>query len=80
MFEAVVDTSGHEKTARYIANEFIMVIKRIGPEKVVQIVTNSAAACKAASALVTKDYPHITWTACASHLLDMLLEDIGTQS
>lgn len=80
VFEALVDTSGHEKTARYIADQFIKIIERIGAENVVQIVTDSAASCKAAGGLITEQYPHITWTACASHVLDLLLEDIGKQS
>jgi hypothetical protein len=46
VFEAVVDTSGHEKYARYIADQFIKVIDSIGPENVIQVVTDSAAACK----------------------------------
>ena len=77
VFEAVVDTSGHEKNAQYIADEFIKIIERVGAENVIQIITDSAAGCKAAGKLITERYPHITWTACASHVLDLLLEDIG---
>jgi hypothetical protein len=77
VFEAVVDTSGHEKNARYIADQFIKVIDSIGPENVIQVVTDSAAACKLAGSLITEQYPHITWTACRSHVLDLLLEDVG---
>lgn len=77
VFEAVVDTSGHEKNARYIADQFIKVIDSIGPENVIQVVTDSAAACKLAGSLITEQYPHITWTACGSHVLDLLLEDVG---
>lgn len=80
VFEAVVDTSGEEKNAQYIADEFIKVIERVGSEKVIQVITDSAAACKAAGKLITERYPHITWTACASHVLDLLLEDIGKQT
>jgi selenocysteine lyase/cysteine desulfurase len=50
---------------------------QIGPENVIQIITDSAAACKAAGRLVEEQFPHITWTPCTAHCLDLLLEDIG---
>ena len=61
-------------------DEFIKIIQRIGPEDVIQVITDSVAACKAAGSLITEQYPHITWTACALHVLDLLLEDIGKQA
>ena len=77
VFEAVVDTSGYEKNSQYIADEFIKIIERIGPENVIQVATDSAAACKSAGGIISERYPQITWTACTSHVLDLLLEDIG---
>lgn len=53
---------------------------QIGPENVIQIITDSAAACKAAGRLVEEQFPHITWTPCTAHCLDLLLEDIGKLS
>jgi hypothetical protein len=50
----------------------------VGPDNVIQVVSDSAAACKAAGALVVARFPHITWTPCTAHCLDLLLEDIGS--
>jgi Protein of unknown function (DUF 659) len=42
----------------------------------VQVVTDSAANCKAAGQLVMEAYPHITWSPCVAHVCDLALEDI----
>jgi len=44
---------------------------------VIQVVTDSAAACKAAGKLIETKWPHITWSPCTAHCLDLFLEDIG---
>jgi hypothetical protein len=51
---------------------------QVGPDNVTQVVSDSAAACKAAGTLVAARFPHITWTPCTAHCLDLLLEDIGS--
>lgn len=43
---------------------------------VLQVVTDSAAACRAAGALIEVEYPHITWSPCVAHVCDLALEDI----
>ncbi|KAL0044310.1 hypothetical protein WJX82_010899 [Trebouxia sp. C0006] len=55
-------------------------IEEAGPENVVQVITDSAANCKAAGKLVEQQYPHIFWAPCAAHSLDLLLEAIGKLS
>jgi Protein of unknown function (DUF 659) len=42
----------------------------------VQVVTDSAANCKAAGQLLMEAYPHITWSPCVAHVCDLALEDI----
>lgn len=63
-----------ESTLNYFASHN----PQVGPDNVTQIVSDSAAACKAAGALVSAHFPHITWTPCTAHCLDLLLEDIGS--
>lgn len=43
---------------------------------VLQVVTDNAAACRAAGALIEATYPHITWSPCVAHVCDLALEDI----
>lgn len=70
------DTSGNHKTAQYIAACLFESIDTIGAENVVQVVTDSAATCKAAGKLIEERYPHITWSPCVAHVCDLALEDI----
>ena len=43
----------------------------------VQVVTDNASNCRRMGALLEADYPSIVWTPCASHCLDLLMEDVG---
>uniref|UniRef100_A0A803LRA4 DUF659 domain-containing protein n=1 Tax=Chenopodium quinoa TaxID=63459 RepID=A0A803LRA4_CHEQI len=56
------------------------VVQEIGEEKVVQIVTDNEASVKAAGKKLMDRFPHLYWTACTAHCLDLLLEDIGKKS
>lgn len=70
------DTSGEEKTSQYIADEISKQITAVGPLKVIQVLTDSAANCKGSWPLVTSKFPHITCGTCTAHYLDLLLEDM----
>ena len=72
-----VDSSGEVKTAEYMAGKLAEVIKDAGEENIIQCVTDNAAACVAAGRLLEAQFPHLTWTGCTSHCLDLLLEDIA---
>lgn len=52
-------------------------VDEIGVEHVVQIVTDNEAAMKAAGKKLMEKRPHLYWTACAAHCIDLILEDIG---
>jgi hypothetical protein len=41
-----------------------------------QVVTDSAANCKAAGAIIEAKWPHIKWAPCAAHTCDLFLEDV----
>ncbi|MCO5591024.1 hypothetical protein L7F22_045000 [Adiantum nelumboides] len=41
------------------------------------VITDSAANCKLAVHLVEKVFPHIFWTPCATHCLNLLLKDLA---
>lgn len=51
-FIKAVDTTGQSKTDDYIADMLSEAIEEAGPENVVQVITDSAANCKAAGKLV----------------------------
>ena len=76
-FLSATDTSGKEKNAEYIAQLLGEQIDKVGQEKVVQVVMDSAASCVAAGKLLMEKYPNIVSSPCSAHCLDLLLEDIG---
>lgn len=51
-------------------------VEMIGPKNVVQVVTDSAANNKAAGKMLMIRYPHLFWTPCAAHCIDLMLEDL----
>ena len=42
-----------------------------------QVVTDNASNCRRMGRLLEAEFPSIVWTPCASHCLDLLMEDIG---
>ncbi|KAJ6810180.1 uncharacterized protein M6B38_158170 [Iris pallida] len=76
MFLNAVDTEGEAKDESYIADVLIKAIQEVGNRNVVQVVTDLTPKCRAAGLLVEKTYPHIFWTPCMVHSLDVALKNI----
>ena len=53
------------------------VLKEAGEENVVQIVTDNAENYVATGKLLMERHRHLFWTPCATHCLDLMLEDLG---
>ncbi|CAI7882133.1 unnamed protein product [Closterium sp. NIES-53] len=77
VFVESIDTKMEMKTGSYIAGILRPIIEKVGPENIVALCfdggSNYAAACRE---LMT-EYPHIEHILCATHVLDLLMEDIG---
>ncbi|CAI5492028.1 unnamed protein product [Closterium sp. Naga37s-1] len=77
VFVESIDTKMEMKTGGYIAGILHPIIEKVGPENVVALCfdggSNYAAACRE---LMT-EYPHIEHIPCATHVLDLLMEDMG---
>ena len=67
------------KDAQFIANVLIKAIEQIGPQKVVQVITDNAPICKAAGLIVESRFDHIFWTPCIVHNLNLILEEIDNK-
>ncbi|KAJ1415465.1 Zinc finger, BED-type [Sesbania bispinosa] len=76
MFLKAVDGSGEFKDKHYISDLVFSVIDEIGPQNVVQIITDNAPVCKAAGSIVESIHHHIFWTPCVVHTLNLALKDI----
>ena len=48
----------------------------MGPENVVQIVTDNGSNYKSAGKKLMRKY-NLYWTPCAAHCLDLMFEDLG---
>ena len=72
-----IDTTGNTKDSGYIAQVIMSSIEKIGPELILQVITDSAANCKAAWQIIAKKFPKIVCGPCSAHCLDLLLEDWG---
>ncbi|KAL7206744.1 hypothetical protein ACSBR2_019457 [Camellia fascicularis] len=78
MFVKAIDSSGIVKDGEYVASLFIKAIKEVGEANVVQIVTDNASNYKAAGLSIENKYPHIFWTPCMVHSLNLALKSICT--
>ncbi|XP_059635859.1 uncharacterized protein LOC132278046 [Cornus florida] len=76
MFLKAVDASGNIKDADYVANLFKLVIQEMGSQNVVQVITDNGNNFKAAGAIIEGIYPHIFWTPCVVHCLNLALKSI----
>jgi len=52
-------------------------IEDLGPENVVQVVTDNASNNMGAKKLLLEKRPHIFWTSCAAHTINLMLQGIG---
>ncbi|CAI7899360.1 unnamed protein product [Closterium sp. NIES-54] len=77
VFVESVDTKMEQKTGGYIASLLRPILKKLGPENVVAFCmdggSNYAVACKE----LMEDYLHIEHVPCATHVLDLMMEDVG---
>ncbi|XP_027342768.1 uncharacterized protein LOC113855350 [Abrus precatorius] len=76
MFLKAIDGSGEYKDKHYIANLIFSTIDEVGPQNVVQVITDNAPVCKAAGLIVESIHPHIFWTPCVVHTLNLALKNI----
>ncbi|KAH7442153.1 hypothetical protein KP509_03G073500 [Ceratopteris richardii] len=72
-----VGKKGKKTTGVFIYRHIKKAIEEVGSSNVVQVVTDNASNCRHMGQLLEGEYPHIVWTPCATHCLDLLMEDIG---
>eukprot|EP00252_Welwitschia_mirabilis_P018883 TRINITY_DN4236_c0_g2_i20.p1 TRINITY_DN4236_c0_g2~~TRINITY_DN4236_c0_g2_i20.p1 ORF type:complete len:272 (+),score=42.48 TRINITY_DN4236_c0_g2_i20:1162-1977(+) len=77
VFLRSVDVTHRVRNASFMTSIIKEVIEEVGPSNVIQIITDNASACVKSGRELELDYPHIFWTPCAAHSLDLLLEDLG---
>ncbi|CAI5954376.1 unnamed protein product [Closterium sp. NIES-64] len=77
VFTESIDCKLEMKTGGYIASVLRPIIEKVGPANIVALCmdggSNYAAACRE----LMLEYPHIEHVPCATHVMDLLMEDIG---
>ena len=76
MFLKAVDCSGETKDKYFIFGLLKEVILEVGLENVVQVITDNAANCKAVGQLIEGQFPHIVWTPCVVHTMNLALKNM----
>ncbi|CAI5475124.1 unnamed protein product [Closterium sp. Yama58-4] len=77
VFAESIDCKLETKTGGYIASVLRPIIEKVGPANIVAFCmdggSNYAAACRE----LMLEFPHIEHVPCATHVMDLLMEDIG---
>ena len=76
IFHKYVDASDKIKDNKYIYGLLKDMIKEVGEENVMQIVTDNGLTFVKEGKLLMKKY-NLYWTPCAAHCSDLMFEDIG---
>ncbi|KAJ4979567.1 hypothetical protein NE237_010347 [Protea cynaroides] len=76
-FMESIDASLYIKDANLLFQLLDKKIEEIGEENVVQVITDNTANYKVVGTLLMNKRSQLYWTPCASHCIDLMLEDIG---
>ncbi|CAI5955032.1 unnamed protein product [Closterium sp. NIES-65] len=77
VFVEAVDCKAVTKSGKFIASVLRPIIERIGAEHVVALCTDGGSNYKKAGKLLRKEWPHLEIVPCATHVLDLLMEEVG---
>ncbi|XP_076944593.1 uncharacterized protein LOC143615327 [Bidens hawaiensis] len=78
MFMEAHDFSVVEKKGEEIAKYLIGAIETVGPNNVLQVVTDNAANCKKAGEEIAPVFKHIFWSPCVVHTLNLIFKDMAS--
>ncbi|XP_052207042.1 uncharacterized protein LOC127811330 [Diospyros lotus] len=74
------ESSDEAHTSELIFEYVDKCIEQVGPQNVIQVVTDNAANNMRATKLLKVKRPNIFWTSCATHTINLMLESIGKLS
>ncbi|PKU63398.1 uncharacterized protein LOC110096813 isoform X1 [Dendrobium catenatum] len=76
-FHKSVDASTYFKNTRCLCDLFDSIIQDFGHENVVQVIMDNSLNCVAVGNHIMQSYGSIFWSPCASHCLNLILEDFS---
>ncbi|XP_050157550.1 uncharacterized protein LOC126631471 [Malus sylvestris] len=77
IFLSSKECSSEAHTKEYIFEYVDKCVEEIGPQNVIQVVTDNASNNMAAANMMKKKRPNMFWTSCATHTLNLMLQRIG---
>nr|CAN61552.1 hypothetical protein VITISV_020996 [Vitis vinifera] len=77
MFLQSIYASSMIKTGEKMFELLDKWVKQVGEENVIQVITDNHSSYVMAGRLLELKRPHLYWTPCVAHCLDLMLEDIG---
>jgi hypothetical protein len=76
VFLSVIDTIGEQKDAQVLhINALVGYIETIGVDNIIQICTNNISNMQNVINLLICQFSNLYFQGCATHCLDLLLED-----
>jgi hypothetical protein len=76
IFLRAIKCEGKYEDENFLADLIMETIAEVGPQNVVQVITNNAPVCRAAGMLVEEQYPHIFWTPCVVEIINLVIKNI----
>ncbi|KAM2798942.1 hypothetical protein COP1_003841 [Malus domestica] len=77
IFLSSKECSSEAHTGEYIFEYVDKCIKEVGSQNVVQVVTDNASNNMVVATKMLEKRPHMFWTSCATHTLNLMLQGIG---
>ncbi|KAK4423205.1 hypothetical protein Salat_1903300 [Sesamum alatum] len=75
-FIEYVDGSSYVHTGAKMFDLLDKYVQLVGDKDVIQVVTDSASAKVLAGSFLESKYPHLYWSPCAAHCIDLMFHDI----
>ena len=79
LFLGTINTTGNHKNHQYVTGQIHPFLEKVGVHNVVQVYTYNAPIMTAMSRHIFQSISHLYVQGCASHCLDLLLEDWGKE-
>ncbi|GJP82664.1 hypothetical protein CLOP_g12919 [Closterium sp. NIES-67] len=80
VFVESIDCKMEKKTGGYIARLLRPILQKVGVENIVAFCTDGGSNYHSACRLLIAENPRIEHVPCATHVLDLLMEDVGRQA
>uniref|UniRef100_A0A804K7A4 DUF659 domain-containing protein n=1 Tax=Musa acuminata subsp. malaccensis TaxID=214687 RepID=A0A804K7A4_MUSAM len=77
VFHKSVNATEKIQDAKYIESLMDTMVEEIGPQYIVQIITDNGANFKKTGLQLMEKRKTLFWTPCAAHCIDLMLKDIG---